>query len=304
MTTHRTEPAKHAAEATWVATLTKREASYKDALARYIANHYIEYANVLLVPSGTTGAAVVKWIFDQQVETHQPLDLVILTNNLSILAEGGERKLHQPDLFGNTQIISTGGALQQSINSFVGSFAELAITSDLLRPHIVILGTTGVSFEGFGRITYQFADEVSVQVAFATTPTQHRILVCDHSKLGQPQRWKGPDFLDVLQHTERSFTLLASIPDDNDSQTDRPKETRAAVVKAWHDFEAMKHRIEEKHPEMGKKLHIVVVDKRATAVGMPPKGVQEPGVSAVIRDHAALQVVDVRSGDGTRRARR
>lgn len=218
----------------WVTKAGEDKPEYKDAVARYVTAHFVRYGMVLFMGPGTTNDGLAQRIFDFQIDSKMPLDLAILTNNLTIFALGADHARKHPDLFRTTQIISTGGTYHPSINSVVGRFAAKAIESSVLRPHIVLLGATGVSFEDpDGALTYHFEDELEAQVALGTCHTDHRILVCDHTKLKSPKRWRGCTVKDLLKNTPKC-TIVTSCPTPKESPEER--ENFAAALKSFEGF--------------------------------------------------------------------
>ena len=201
----------------WVERASQLNAAAKLGLAEHVARHLVEYGMVIYMGPGTTNNRLAERIFQRQIEDNDPLDLVILTNNLTIFATGSDRAREYPDLFSTTQIISTGGTYQQSINSVVGRFAVKSIESDILYPHLILLGASGVSFGGEGSLSYHFEEELDSQLAYATRPTDHRVLVCDYEKLERAHRWMGASVRDLLRNTPRC-TIITSYPSDANAQ--------------------------------------------------------------------------------------
>src|SRR5262249_50285640 len=68
----------------WVTKVRADKAEYKEALARYVTTHFVRYGMVLFMGPGTTNNILADTIFDVQVDSRSPLDLAILTNNLTI----------------------------------------------------------------------------------------------------------------------------------------------------------------------------------------------------------------------------
>jgi len=268
-------------EPPWVKKAGVEQAESKDALARYVARHFVRYGMVVFMGPGTTNNRVAQSIFDFQIDSGTPLDLAILTNNLTIFALGADHGKKHPDLFRTTQIISTGGTFQHSINSVVGRFAAQAIESSVLRPHLVLLGASGVSFESpDGGLTYHFEDELEAQSALGTCHTDHRILVCDHSKLGSSKRWRGCTLRALLSNTSLC-TIVTSCPKD-----DAPADERASFQSALTSFKRLVEglRTSPDNPLTRTTLRLQVVNASGECIDQLPEQRSKPTAS-----HARVQ---------------
>jgi DeoR/GlpR family transcriptional regulator of sugar metabolism len=215
----------------WVDRISQVRADFKEALAQHVADHFVKYGMVIYMGPGTTNIRVAERIFSSQKDSKDPLDLVILTNNMGIFLDASRLAKEKPELFGTTQIISTGGTYQPSINSVVGPFAAAAIDSHFLSPHLVLMGAAGLSFDPADcRLTYHFVEELESQQALATVKTEERVLICDHAKLLSSARWKGPTIVDLLRNTSLC-TIITSCPDDASSP--KEKERFAEAIRSF-----------------------------------------------------------------------
>jgi DeoR/GlpR family transcriptional regulator of sugar metabolism len=215
----------------WVERISQVRSDFKEALAQHVADHFVKYGMVIYMGPGTTNIRVAERIFRSQKVSKDPLDLVILTNNMGIFLDASRLAKEKPELFGTTQIISTGGTYQPSINSVVGPFAAAAIDSHFLSPHLVLMGAAGLSFDPADcRLAYHFVEELESQQALATVKTEERVLICDHAKLLSSARWKGPTIVDLLRNTSRC-TIITSCPDESSPQ--REKELFAEAIRSF-----------------------------------------------------------------------
>jgi DeoR/GlpR family transcriptional regulator of sugar metabolism len=216
----------------WVTQCSQLAPRWKQALSRHAASHLIRYGDVIQLGSGTTFNSLMDEIVDLQVKGKKALDLIILTSNLQILAKGRDAQITDPSIFGTMQIVLTGGALQVSLDSLTGEYAAKGVRFDFIYPRTVFLGAAGLSFRDQMTITYQFQDEISIQVAYATRPTEHRVILCDHTKLGKRAAWNAeltlealgnPKSIDttytksLLAHTNKC-TIITTLPNANDPQ--------------------------------------------------------------------------------------
>jgi len=250
-----------ASPSSWLDVHSEENSEEKTWLANYIASHLIHYGNVLFMAPGTTNIALAEEIFRLQIQRKEALDLVFLTNCLSITTLAGLQLTRHPEVFRSTQTINTGGTFQQSIDSFVGQFAARAISSNGLLPDLVFLGARSVSFaEQKGLLRYQFEQELEPQRAFATCPTSHRVLIVDHTKLSSSVGWEGVTIKELLVNTPRC-TIFTSLPENADHMN-RFKDSMSSFV------ELLK-RLKEEEPsclEDSSELSLRVIDKAATQV--------------------------------------
>jgi hypothetical protein len=170
---------------TWVLRQRDKAGVWKAGLVAHVVTHdFIRYGDSLLLGSGTTPIYLMKALVDAQVAKREALDLAIVTSNLQVLYEVRDALRRNADVLGNTQVIVTGGRINNSLDSMIGDHAALSILSDLFNPRRVFVGAAGLSFRGGLNISFQFEEEISTQRAFATRSTTDRILLCDHEKVG------------------------------------------------------------------------------------------------------------------------
>lgn len=190
----------------WIKTRRTKAPRSKKTLGDYTAAHLLEAQQMVELGSGTQLYAVMNSIVDRRIK-----DLQILTNNLQVLAKGRAAK----DL-GAMNIILIGGTLNTSLDCTSGPTAAEGVRSRKYKPQIVIFGAIGVSFLGGLSITYAFEDEESVQVAFATRPTDRRVLLFDHTKLGKTFGKTADITIAQMLHDARECLLISTYPDEGD----------------------------------------------------------------------------------------
>jgi DeoR/GlpR family transcriptional regulator of sugar metabolism len=201
----------------WVAHHSTLQIHYKNAISSHAVSHFLRFGQVVQMGSGTTLNALMAQITDYQKSQKTPLDLNILTTNLEIAQMGKEAAESDPKIFGSTQVIITGGMLLPSLNALVGTYAADNVRTDLIKPDIVFVGVAGIGFgKPHGKITYHFDHELETQESYATRPTYHRVVLCDHTKLGKTTRWcAGASVLSLLGDANEC-TILSSYPDEKD----------------------------------------------------------------------------------------
>jgi DeoR/GlpR family transcriptional regulator of sugar metabolism len=218
----------------WVTECSQRSPQWKHALNRHAATHLIEYGDVIQVASGTTFNDLMDTIVEDQIRSTKPLDLIVLTSNLQVMAKGRDAQAREPRLFSSMQIVLTGGALQGSLESLTGEYAAKGVRYGFIYPKTVFLGAAGLSFQDNQlTITYQFQDEISTQVAYATRPTSHRVILCDHSKLGRRTAWNAELSIPALLEHTNQCTIITTLPDPRSANIEelrRIEQEEAAFV--------------------------------------------------------------------------
>jgi DeoR/GlpR family transcriptional regulator of sugar metabolism len=220
-------------ERTWIQKRSAIAVAHKRNLAKYAASHLVSHGDVIFVGSGTSLTALMSEVTARQA-AGEKLDLQVVTSNLQVIAMGrgtglngqlkDARKEQEEsrflEAFKATQIVLTGGEVNSSLDSLTGDHAAHGINDALFHPTTVFFGARGLSFRGGLTISYQFLDEVSAQVAYATRPTKRRVLICDHTKLGHTEGRQAPLRLESLLEHARECIVLSTLPDSPD-ETDR-----------------------------------------------------------------------------------
>ncbi|SPF36039.1 hypothetical protein SBA4_180041 [Candidatus Sulfopaludibacter sp. SbA4] len=217
---------ERAVDTTWVARHKDMAMEWKRAIARWVANHYIRYGDVVQVGSGTQMTTFIEGIQDRQSDKKERLDLLVLTSNLEVAPTG-----RQPGKY-PMRIILTGGEVLESLYCLAGEYAARAVSTELFFPRVVVLGAAGIKFTDQRPLSYHFPDEVSTQVAYATRPTEHRIIMCDHTKFGFHDGLKADLTLRDLLAGAEKCTVVTSMPDNDQVAVDRLKGEEDALRKS------------------------------------------------------------------------
>lgn len=213
-------------KAGWIDHWSGVATDWKEAIAIYAANHpeFIDYGTVIQLGSGTSFNKLMEKIVDRQKDQRRGLDLIILTTNLKVLEIGRDAQYQDAGVFSTMQMILTGGSLQFSLHSFVGKYAEEGVRSRMIRPNVVFFGAAGLSFDSHDvTITYQFQEELSTQVSYATRPTDHRVILCDHTKLGKKSAWNSDITARSMLETTDRCTIVSTLPEVTPDASDRER---------------------------------------------------------------------------------
>jgi DeoR/GlpR family transcriptional regulator of sugar metabolism len=194
---------------TWIVRSGKKAEKWKTALVKHVVTHdFIHYGDSLAMGSGTTPLYLAKAIVEAQITKSEPLDLAIVTSNLQVMYEFRDAQLKNADVLGNTQVIVTGGRLNNSLDSMIGDYGALSIRSELFNPRVVFVGAAGLTFQGGLNISYQFEEEISTQKAFATRSATTRVLLCDHEKIGKPSFYNLKlTIQELMQHAHDCYVI-------------------------------------------------------------------------------------------------
>lgn len=184
---------------TWVQKRSEDAAAEKRAIARFVAIHILRAGMLVQIASGTTENCLMDEIIANEIE-----DIQITTNNLQVLVKG----LRALPL--GTSVNLTGGTLNPSIDSLIGPDAARVIADDRYMPHAVFFGAAGLSFQNRLCISYAFEDEEATQVAYATRPTEVRVLMADDSKLGRTCGRRAPVSIEQMMQTAKECIVVSS----------------------------------------------------------------------------------------------
>jgi DeoR/GlpR family transcriptional regulator of sugar metabolism len=210
----------------WVLRSAGKANEWKRALAHHVVSHgFIHYGDSLLIGSGTTSIYVCKALVEAQLERREALDLPIVTSNFQFMYTMRDAQRKNGAIFGDTQVIMTGGRLNHSLDSLIGDIAARAVQDANLHPSLVIFGAAGLSFQEGMNMTYHFEEEISTQVAFATRPTVTRILLCDHTKMGVNSFYDANLSIKSLMETATNCYVITTYdPADTSAATRLEKE--------------------------------------------------------------------------------
>jgi len=257
---------------TWVTNCSEVYPDLKRALAHYAAFHLIKYGNMLLIGSGTTLNSLMDEIIRRHVQENKAFDLIILTSNLQVMAKGRDAQLgisrevqdaqEQPatNLFGEMQTILTGGTLRSSLDSLTGQYAARGINNEDIYPDWVFFGAAGLSFHNKQlTIRYHFQDEIATQEAYATRPTEHRVILCDHTKLGAKSGLKADLTIDSLIEKAERCTIVTTVPKEGSVEY-RQVQTE---IKA---FQELLLDLQSRKPEYAARLVLRLVDLEGNVI--------------------------------------
>lgn len=203
---------------TWVDHCTEEAPGLKKALGRYIATHFVKYADGILLGPGTTSSCFTDQLIIYLTENSFAWDLKISSTSQDVSKKWRFARAKEPGLFGNTQINQIGGELLDALDCLVGQYAVDMINNDLFFPEMIIHGCATINLVGGGfRMGFQFQPELSVQYALATRPTSHRILAFDHSKF-KPGGWNADISIKKLMSNTPLFTIISTYPQDADQR--------------------------------------------------------------------------------------
>lgn len=184
---------------TWVLKRSNDAAPEKRAIARYVATHIVRPQMLIQIAPGTTENCLMDEIITNEIE-----DIQVTTNNLQVLVKG-LRAAHL-----GISVNMTGGTLNPSIDSLIGPDAARVIADDRYMPHAVCFGAAGLSFQSRLCISYAFEDEEATQVAYATRPTQRRVLMADDSKLGNTCGRRAPVNIEQMMQSAEECIVVSN----------------------------------------------------------------------------------------------
>ena len=237
----------------------KNQAGTKSVLANYVATHCVSFGQVIQMASGTTITAVMQKLIERQITTEMPLELVVMTTNLEIANMARAAILDHPAIFATQQVLLTGGELHPSLRSLVGRLAAKGVMTDtIMKPNLVVLGAAGISFNSnCGSLIYHYGNELETQIAYATRPTPHRMILFDHEKLNVESGFQSTSLDKVLESSEQC-SLITSYPDETD------KAAREKVDLEVKKFRKLLARMKRNKVLKNKVLRLQLIDSKGS----------------------------------------
>ena len=244
--------------ASWVRERGEQETEWKTILSHYAATHFVRWHGMVLqLATGTQALFLMDAILRNQVDSNRTLDLSILTTSLDILEKGLEERSKHPDLFYDSmQINLTGGSFHSPTHSLVGGLA--ARIADI-TPDAVFFGAKGVNFQPAGIVLrYQYEVQLETQKSFATRPTKHRVVIFDHTKLGDQSAFPlALSAEDMLANADRC-TFITSWPYDDVEQR--------RIVEQEKVFSSLVEKVQRNTGPRGKTFRLMFIDSRGDDV--------------------------------------
>lgn len=188
------------------------------------------------------------------------LDLIILTSNLQVLAKGRNALYRDPSVFGNTQIILTGGMLLFSLDSLTGEYAANGVRLDIVYPRTVFFGAAGLTFREGLALTYQFQDQISTQIAYATRPTEHRVILCDHTKFGKKTGYKAEIGIRSLLEACSECSVISTVPEEGQSGPDDDQSALRVIEQEVESFRWLLEPLVDDPQFEGKDFRLLLVN--------------------------------------------
>jgi DeoR/GlpR family transcriptional regulator of sugar metabolism len=213
----------------WVVRSGKTVPEWKRALAHHVVGHrFIKYGSSLLLGSGTTPIFLIQEIIRAQTVKLEPWDLAIFTSNLQVFWELRDARQKYAEIFGDTQVILTGGKINNALDSLIGDYAARAVRSSHINPSLVFFGAAALSFRQRLQVSFQFEEEIATQVAFATRPTEQRFLLVDHTKIGKSCFYDAELSIEaLLDRTRQAYIITTIDPADPTAMANLQKEEEA-----------------------------------------------------------------------------
>ena len=180
-----------------------------------------------------------------------PLHLDILTNNLGI---------HQvwqsadPRVIEKIDLELTGGECDVDRNILCGYIAEESVNT-LFHPDIVILGTSGLSFDKQqGGFYYNgTTSQRVIKVAMLRKPTKHRIIACHHSKICQTSAFTACSAEELTVNAQRMTVITTEPPPE------RMEELSQQIILFNQLVNHLKKRVNHYHNDL---LRLIFLDTK------------------------------------------
>ena len=192
----------------------------KKAIAKHIANNLIDPQTTVFLDAGSTVRLVAQEIFSRETSmggasAHEQLKLCIITNNMFIFQDFN-KYLQDGDLPADhsLSLVLTGGEYDMQHDALFGTIAVASL--DAIKCHVSIIGTSGITLdkEG-GPHSHALTAEKVIKKSIFKKKVQHRIIVCDHTKLGQEDSLLCGKTQNIIDKTEKC-TIVIGVPNKVD----------------------------------------------------------------------------------------
>ncbi|MBM3476734.1 MAG: hypothetical protein FJX75_25970, partial [Armatimonadetes bacterium] len=263
-------------------TFTKQQwrarAAAKRCMAAYILDHgLIRPRHAVLLDAGSTVGWVGREVFRRERVTC--LNLTIMTNNMGIWNDFNDtynpedpESTFAPRPAHSLALLLTGGKYDQQHDALFGSQAAHGLRD--FNPHVVVMGTSGFTFNENGGLYYHgHTEEELVKKAMWSKPTEHRVIMCDHTKIGRKDSFLGGPIGQLMQNADRC-TVVTSSPAfetmEPPAETDEEKEQLGLRVAEYEaTFEAQKTRFLEIVQQRPPRQHGLLVLAQVRPDGDP-----------------------------------
>jgi DeoR/GlpR family transcriptional regulator of sugar metabolism len=211
-------------------TYTEYQWGTREAAKRVIAKFVVGPArgrglipprSAVLLDAGSTVGWVAREIFLR--ERDECLGLTLMTNNMSIFNDFNQEDgpgNFAPPRDNSLALLLTGGRYDKQHDALFGAQARRGI--DPFNPHVVVIATSGFTLsEGGGLYYHGHTEEEVVKTALWEKETDHRIIVCDHAKVGRKDSFLGGKIDHLMRGADRC-TIVTTAPEYEDEVHDEP----------------------------------------------------------------------------------
>jgi len=221
----------------------------KKMLAQYVAGKLIKPETTVFLDAGSTIRSVAQAIFEienaengkveiESQRRHEQMKLCIMTNNMMIfqdfndyLTRGGLPADH------SLSLVLTGGEYDMQHDALFGCIAVASL--EAIKCHTSVIGTSGITLEKEGGPhSHALTAEKVIKEAIFKKKVDHRIIVCDHTKLGREDSLPCGKMEDI-RHNAKKCTIVIGAPCAVDFVMDRiryilgnvPNDTKIEKIK-------------------------------------------------------------------------
>ena len=189
----------------------------KQSLADFVTDKLIAPETTIFLDAGSTMATIATALFKRENsrpmkgKQHRQMKLCIVTNNMIIFRDfnnfvrdnllPGDHSL---------SLVMTGGEYDRQHEALFGCVTEASL--DAVKCHIAVMGTSGLILRADSGIhSHALTAEKVTKNAIFGKRVQHRIIVCDHSKIGREDTLLCGEMRNVLKNAARC-TIVVGTP--------------------------------------------------------------------------------------------
>ncbi|MBM3242301.1 hypothetical protein FJZ31_39035 [Candidatus Poribacteria bacterium] len=178
----------------------------KKMLAEYVAKDLIKPETTVFLDAGSTIQCVGQAIFER--EYREKMKLCIMTNNMMIF-QNFNKCLQDGRLPANhsLSLVLTGGEYDMQHDALFGCIAVASL--EAIKCHTSIIGTSGITLEkGGGPHSHALTAEKVIKEAIFKKKVEHRIIVCDHTKLGREDSLLCGKIEDIVKDADKCTIVI------------------------------------------------------------------------------------------------
>ena len=180
----------------------------KNAVAKCIVDEYLKEGDSILLDAGSSLYPIAEMIAQRAMKEPGRTHFTIMTHNYKAF-----EVLVKVPRDANLNIVLAGGRYDQDLNALFGNQTVNAYAD--FFPRIVLLGISAFSTE-IGLFCHGNTEELAVKRAIFEKQARDRIIIADHTKIGQVDGFLYGQSSGLRSRVKRCILVTDQPPDDTD----------------------------------------------------------------------------------------